>query len=56
MFFMRNARALKTVVRKLNGSNHLGDLAVNEMIILKCMLKKQDGIVKQIDLPQERSR
>jgi hypothetical protein len=31
---------LRIVVRKLNRSDYLGDLAINVRIILKCMLKK----------------
>lgn len=38
---------------KLNETDHVGDVGVDGMIILKCILQKYDGTVKWILLVQD---
>jgi hypothetical protein len=40
----------------LRGSDHLGDLGVDWMILLKWYLKKLDTVVDSTDLAQDRNR
>jgi hypothetical protein len=48
----RMSRNTKSLVRKPDGRDTLGNLGINERIILKCILRKQG--VDRIQLAQDR--